>query len=130
MAYTDFTKIGENWRKKELSVFATGWIKPTTQQQTDGVVLGYLAPNSLVANWSILKKSTGTHDNALSGNLMVSGAAIASKLYTEQTPIELKGLNVNEEIMVVISFYEVELSNGKYHPLPEVILASDGTKAI
>lgn len=129
MAYTDFTKVGETYRKKEFSVFATGWIKPTTQQQTDGVVLGYLAPNSLVANWSILKKSTGQHDNTLSDKLMLSGAAIASKLYTEQTPVELKGSNVNEEIMIVISYYEVELSNGKYHPLPDVIIASDGTKA-
>lgn len=128
--YTDLTKVGENYRKKEHSVFATAWMKPTAAQLAGGVVLGLLPENCFITHWNILKQSTNKHDQTLSGNLHINGQAIDNKLYPQKSTIEYKSAGqLDEQIMIVITYIEVELSNGKLTPLPDVILASDGTVA-
>lgn len=130
MAYKDYTKVGKAYQKRSFSVFCTDFCRPTQQELTDGIVLGFLPPMSLVRVSGIIKDGTFTLDVPGTAKIQVNGSDIENKLYPDGGVIEIKGAeNFTMDVMWVIEYIEVALDSGNWTPLPTKVIASDGTVA-
>lgn len=127
--YTDYTKVGKAYQKKTVSYFATDWIRPTNTELTNGIVIGYLPPGSLVQDSGCIKKGTDTL--APETKIQVNGAQIQNKYYADGGIIEVKGAEtLSVDVRYVIEFAELDLATGNWIPTQQEVLSHDGQPTV